>query len=97
MIVSGENADRGVADLGVNECYRADSLSKSATRGHIQTDCAIVNVDALIRPTPIPDLIDGSLTTREGEVSDSKLLIAPLKVKDISISRCPKREEAVGN
>lgn len=45
---------------------------------HVNADLAIVDVEGLVRPTPVPQLHDGCFGAVEGEVAHRVLLIAEL-------------------
>ena len=76
----GPDADRGIAEDRVDDRHGADSKdARGSSRSHINTNTTIVDVEALVGPSPIPKLVDGSLAAIEAKVAHSKLLVSNLQ------------------
>lgn len=75
-VVGSLDTGGGVGKNAVNHQDRPDSLTLRPTVGHVNTDLAVVDVNVLESPSPVPVHVDGSLAAVEGEVAGSELLIA---------------------
>ena len=74
-VISGLDTDRGVAELAVEDEDGSNSLASGATVGHVDTDLAVVDLDVLEGPGPVPVHEDGSLAVVEGKVASGELLV----------------------
>ena len=59
--MGGQYANVGVADAAVDQSDRAYGLRSVPTRAHVQTYSAVVDVDVLVQPSPIPAIGIGQL------------------------------------
>lgn len=68
----------GHGRLDVDEPAVQKSNRANGVAGHVDADLAIVDVQGLVRPTPVPQLHDGCFGAVEGEVAHCVLLVAEL-------------------
>lgn len=74
VLCEGRVDSNGSVDkLAIEQKDRADGLVGRAI-GHVKSNLAVVDGDALVREDPVPVLEDGSTAVVEGHVADSKLL-----------------------
>ena len=74
LLVGHLDTDWSVDKCSIHENDGANSLSRSV--GHVDTDTAVVDVDTLESPDPVPVHEDGSLTAVEGHVAAGELLVS---------------------
>ena len=76
---SGGNADFCIADYAVDHNHRANRLSAVVQATDTQRDLAVFDGDSLVRPAPVPQLIDGRDGIIKCEIARCELLIAPVR------------------
>lgn len=91
--VANADADGCVADRAVQDGDGAD-LVLAIRRGHaeikanggeVKPNAAIVDADALVRPSPGPDLSDGGLDVVEHQVAHGELLVTYFETNDTAV------------
>ena len=74
-----------IADRAVEERNTTNRQRSRSSGIHIQSCRTVVNRDAIVCPTPIPNLIDSRHSVVEGQISHSKLLIAHVKTVQAAV------------
>lgn len=72
---SSDHSLGGVGELAVRDQDRSDSLVLGRVR-HVETDLAVVDVERLEGPQPVPVHEDGRVAVVEGHVAGGELLVA---------------------
>ena len=68
---SGNDCGADIVECALHEDDRTDRR-----RGHVDPDLAIVDVQILVSPTPVPELVDGDVLVVECQVAHRVLLVA---------------------